>query len=87
MRANLPNVGGISEKLRRILRSYKIRLVSYIEKTLRKLFSKPKGGGAAEDKNNIVYGIDCSNSEAVYFGESKWFLKSRSDEHKRFVSN
>ena len=27
--------------------------------------------------------IDCSNCQAVYFGESKRFLKSRSDEHKR----
>ena len=41
-----------------------------------------------EDKyNEIVYEIDCSNCEAVYFGESKWSLKSRSDEHKRSVRN
>ena len=42
-----------------------------------------------EDKNNIAYEIDCGNCEAVYFGESesKWSLKSRSDEHKRYVRN
>ena len=45
-------------------------------------------GGATEDKNNIVYEIDCSsNFEAVYLGESKRYLESHSDEHKRFVSN
>ena len=37
-----------------------------------KLLCKPK-----EDKNNIVYEIDCSNcNKAVYFSESKWSLKS-----------
>ena len=82
---NLPYVEGTSEKLRRILRSHKIRSTFYTE--MCKLLCKPKDRVATEDKNNIVYEIDCSNCEAVYFGESKRFLKSRSDEHKRFVSN
>ena len=30
-----------------------------------------------EEKNNIVYKIDCSDCEAVYFGKSKRSLKSR----------
>ena len=28
-----------------------------------------------------LYEIDCSSCEAVYFGESKWYLNSRSDKH------
>ena len=40
-----------------------------------------------EDKNNIFYEINSSNCNAVYFGESKWSLKSRSDENKRSVEN
>ena len=80
---NLPYVEGTSEKLRRILRSHKIRSTFYTEMTLR----KPKGRVATEDKNNIAYEIDCSKSQAVYFGESKRSLKSRSDEHKRSVRN
>ena len=83
----LPYVEGTSEKLRRILRSHKIRSTFYTENTLRKLLCKPKARVATEDKNNIVYEIDCSNCEAVYFGESKRSLKSRSDEHKRSVRN
>ena len=83
----LPYVEGTSEKLRRILRSHKIRSTFYTENTLRKLLCKPKDQVATEDKNNIVYEIDCSNCEAVYFGESKRSLKSRSDEHKRSVRN
>ena len=31
--------------------------------------------------------IDCSNCEAVYFGESKQSLKLHSDEHQRSVRN
>ena len=87
MSRNLPYVEGTSEKLRRILRSYKIRSTFYTENTLRKLLCKPKDRVATEDKNNIVYEIDCSNCEAVYFGESKRSLKWRSDEHKRSVRN
>ena len=46
---------------------------------MRKLVSKPKDRVATEDKNNIVYKIECSNCEAVYFSESKRSLKSRLD--------
>ena len=62
-------------------------LTFYTENTSHKLLCKPEERVATEDKSNIAYEIDCSNCEAVYFGESKRFLKSRSDEHKRFVSN
>ena len=84
---NLPYVEGTSEKRRRILRSHKIRSTFYTEMILRKLLCKSKDRVATEDKNNIVYEIDCSNCQAIYFGESKQSLKSHSDEHKRSVRN
>ena len=87
MSINLPYVEGTSEKLWRILRSHKIRSTFSTENTLRKLLSKPKDRVATEDKNNIVYENDCSNCQAVYFGESKRSLKSRLDEHIRSVRN
>ena len=46
---------------------------------MRKLLWNPKDRVAAEDKNNIVYEIDCSNCQAVYFGESKRSLKLHSE--------
>ena len=61
----------LQSDIRCILRSHKIRLTFYTEMTLRKLLCKPKDRVATEDKNNIVYEIDCSNCQAVYFGESK----------------
>ena len=39
----------------------KIRSTFYAESTLRKLLCKPKDRVATEDKDNIVYEIDCSN--------------------------
>ena len=87
MSINVPYIKGSSEKLWCILRSHKIRSNFYTEKTLHKLLWKPKDWVATEDKNNIVYEIDCSNCQAVYFGESKRSLKSRSGEHKRSVRN
>ena len=60
---NLPYVEGTSEKLRRILRSHELRSTFYTEKTLRKLFCKDRV--ATEDKNNIVYQIDCSTYIAI----------------------
>ena len=87
MNVSLLYVEGTSEKLWRILRFHKIRSTSYTKNTLHKLLCKPKDRVATEDKNNIVYEIDCSNCQAVYFGESKRSLKSRSDEHKSSVRN
>ena len=87
MSINLSYVEGTSEKLQRILRCHKIRSTFSTENILRELLCKPKDRVAAEDKNNIFYEIDCSNCEAVYFGESKRFLKLRPDERKRSVRN
>ena len=82
MSIDLPYVKGTSEKLMRIFISHEIRSTFYTENTLRKLFCKLKDLVATDDKNNIVYEIDCSN-----FSESKRPLKSLSDEHKRFARN
>ena len=87
MSIRLPYVEGTSEKLRSILWSHKIRSTFYTENTLCKLLFKPKNQTAAKDQNNIVHETDCSSYEAVYLGESKPSLKSRSDEHERSVRN
>ena len=55
--------------------------------TLCRLLCKPKDRVVAEDKNNVIYEIDCSNCQVVYSGESKRSLKSRSDEHERSFRN
>ena len=87
MKGLVKKVEGTNEKLRCILRSHRIRSSFYTVNTLCKLLCKPRSRVVTEDKNNIVYQIDCSNSEKVYFGESKRSLKSRSDKRKRSVRN
>ena len=82
MGIHLPYVESTSEKLQRVLRSHKIRSTFY-NKRLRKLLCETKIRVAVEGKHNIVYEIDCSNCEAVYFSESNWFLKAHPEEHKR----
>ena len=84
---NLPYVEGTSESVWRILRFHKRRSTFYTESTFRKLLCKPKDLAATEDKNNVIYEIDYSNCESVYFSESKRSLKLRSDEQKRSVRN
>ena len=64
MSINLPYFEGTSEKLRRILRSHKIRFIFYTENTLRKLLCKLEDQVSTEDKNNIVYEIN-SNEAAT----------------------
>ena len=71
-----------SEKQRCILRSHKITSAFYTESTFFKPLCKPKDSVATEDKNNIVYEIDCSKCEALYFGKSKRSLKPRPDKRK-----
>ena len=72
-----------SEKLRQIIRSYKIRPTFCTESTMHKLICKPNDRVVTEDKNNTIYEIDSTNSSKFYFGESKWSLKFRSNECKR----
>ena len=55
------SIDNTCEKLRRILKSHKIRYTFYTESTLRKLLYKPKDRVAREEKHKIVYEIDCSN--------------------------
>ena len=72
----LPYVKDTTERLRCILRSHEVIRPTYCtETTLCKLLCKTKDRVATEDKNNIVYEIDCNNCEAVYFSESKRSLK------------
>ena len=62
-----------------------IRSTFNTESFLHNLHCKPKDWGTTEDKNSVVYEIDCSNCEVVYFIESKQFLKLQPDENKKSV--
>ena len=54
---------------------------------LRSLLSKPKDPIPKEDRNNVIYQLDCKDSEAVYVGETKRTLNIRTYEHISKLSN
>ena len=56
---------------RNSFKSHKIRSTFYTESTLCKVLCKLRDRVVTEDKNNIVYIIDCSNCERIYFRETK----------------
>ena len=87
MSLNLPYVAGSCQKLGRTLRSHKIRYTFLTEMTLHKLFLNQKIQQLQKIKSISTLVIDCSNCEAVYFGESKRPLKLHSGEHKRSAKN
>ena len=80
-------VEGTNEKLRRILRSHKIRSTFYNVSSFCERLCKLKDRVATEDKNNVNCEIDYINCEAAYLRKFKRSLKSRSDEQKRSVRN
>ena len=82
---NLAPIKFTSEKWQHILRMLQIRSTFNTDSFLHKLHCKPKDWGTTEDKNSIVYEIDHSICEVVYFIESKQSLKLQPDENKKSV--
>ena len=78
---NLPYIQGESEQLRRTFNKYNIKTTFYTPTTLRSLLSKPKDPIPKEDRNNVIYQLDCKDFEAVYVGETKRTLNIRTNEH------
>ena len=64
MSIKLSYVEGTTEKLRHIIKPQKIRSTFYTKSILRELLCKLKDRVATEDKNKIVYEMNCSNWEA-----------------------
>ena len=56
---NLPYIQGASEQLRRTFNKYNIKTTFYTPTTLRSLLSKPKDPIPKEDRNNVIYQLDC----------------------------
>ena len=68
-------------QLRRTFNKYNIKTTFYTPTTLRSLLSKPKDPILKEDRNNVIYQLDCKDCEAVYVGETKRTLNIRTKEH------
>ena len=78
---NLPYIQGANEQLRRTFNRFNIKPTFYTPTTLRSLLSKPKDPIPKEDRNNLIYQLDCKDCEAVYVGEIKRTLNIKINAH------
>ena len=84
----LPYIKGVTEEVRRIMKSYGCN--SYIKpnNTLRQLLCKPKDPNKKEETAGVIYRIDCGGNkdeecDSFYVGETGRTLKARASEHRR----
>lgn len=80
----IPYVPGLSEKVRRVARKYKICTAFKTRNTIRQhlVQTKPKNG--TQDTKNCIYSIKCECNRQ-YIGETKRPLNIRIKEHKNNV--
>ena len=84
--ATIPYLAGVSESLRRILRSYGIITHMKPQNTLRSLLVAPKDKTNKLDKAGAIYGLSCLDCSSTYVGETARALRTRLSEHERPTS-
>lgn len=77
----LPYIQNVSEKISRILTSYKIKTCMKPHQTLRNVLSRPKDPVEKKHQTGVVYSIPCLDCDVKYVGETKRSLKTREKEH------
>lgn len=79
---SIPYVPGLSEKIRRVARKFKIRTAFKTQNTLRQCLVKTKPKNGTQDSKNCIYRINCKNCARPYYGETKRPLNTRIKEHR-----
>ena len=83
----LPYVQGVSEKIGRILKQQKVKVAYKSQLTINSLFPRPKEQDESDrQKSGIVYKINCTQCNFVYYGKTERPLKTRTAEHKKAVA-
>ena len=81
----LPYIGGVSERISRVLMSNNIKVGFKPLDTLRAHFPRAKDKPSALQSRCVVYKIGCSNCNFVYYGQTDRALATRIKEHRRAV--
>ena len=82
----LPYVKGVSERIGRVLKQQSLRVSYQPRKTINSLFPQPKQQDETDHPSSgIVYRINCSQCDFVYYGQTERALKTRVSEHKKAV--
>jgi len=79
---SLPYISGLSEKIKKVLRHYNIKIGFRNENKLGKFFSKTKDKTPKMLQTHIVYQIPCKSCNSVYIGQTSQHLKDRINGHK-----
>ena len=76
----LPYVQGVSEKIGHILKQQKVKVAYKLQLTISNLFPRPKEQDESDrQKSGIVYKINCTQCNFVYYGQTERPLKTRSN--------
>ena len=77
----IPYVAGVSEEIRRICKSYDIRVAFRTARTIRSEITRVKDPLPMEKQSMVVYQVPCSCGQS-YIGKTIRRLESRLKEHK-----
>ena len=82
----LPYVKGVSERIGRVLKQQSLRVFFQQQRTINSLFPRPKQQDETDrPSSRIVYRINCSQCDFVYYGQTERALKTQIYEHKKAV--
>ena len=82
----LPYVNGVSERIGRLLKQQSLRVSYKPQRTINSLFSRPKQQDKTDRASSgVVYRINCSQCDFVYYGQTERSLKTRVSERKKAV--
>ena len=82
----LPYVRGVSERIGRVLKQQSLRVSFKPQRTINSLFPRPKQQDETDRPlSGIVYRINSSQCDFVYYGQTERALKTRISEHKKAV--
>jgi uncharacterized FlaG/YvyC family protein len=85
----IPYVAGLSERVKKTLKSFAIATSFKPTNTLRGKLVKVKDKPPKDKRSNVVYGIACADSgcKDSYIGETKQSIRARTSQHRRPSSN
>ena len=82
----LPYVKDVFERIGRLLKQQSSQVSFKPQRTVNSLFARPKQQDETDrPSSGVVYRINCSQCDFVYYGETERSLKMRVSEHKKAV--
>lgn len=84
---SLPYIPEINNKIKKVLKPYKINIAEKPSNNTKILFTKTKPETPKLNQTHLIYKIDCLECPKTYIGQTKQYLKNRIYEHKNSIKN